>query len=68
MAAYGNHLKIARILLDHGGDLNNIDVDGDTPYQLATNRGHADMLILFDQVTAERDLRAREADTEQPRR
>ncbi|KIK61254.1 hypothetical protein GYMLUDRAFT_43314 [Collybiopsis luxurians FD-317 M1] len=68
MAAYGNHLKIARVLLDHGADLNNIDVDGDTPYQLATNRGHADILILFDQVTAERDLSAREADTEQPRR
>ncbi|KAE9389437.1 ankyrin [Gymnopus androsaceus JB14] len=68
MAAYGNHLKIARVLLDHGADINNVDVDGDTPYQLATNRGHSDMLILFDLVTAERDLRAREEDAEQPRR
>lgn len=68
MAAYGNHLKIARLLLDHGANIHNVDVDGDTPYQLATNRGHADMLILFDTVTAERDLRARKEDTEQPRR
>ncbi|KAF9023562.1 hypothetical protein BDP27DRAFT_1377019 [Rhodocollybia butyracea] len=67
MAAYGNHLTIARVLLDHGASLDNIDVDGDSPYQLATNRGHSDMLILFDQVTAERDLHAREQDTEKPR-
>ncbi|KAJ3817765.1 hypothetical protein F5880DRAFT_1696642 [Lentinula raphanica] len=68
MAAYGNHLAIARLLLDHGARMDNVDVDGDIPRQLAVNRGHPDMVILFDEVCAERDLQAREQDTEQPRR
>lgn len=68
MAAYGNHLSIARVLLDEGADMNNVDVDGDTPMQLAVTRGHSEMAILFDQVRAERDLQAREMDPEQPRR
>ncbi|KAJ4482360.1 hypothetical protein J3R30DRAFT_3699798 [Lentinula aciculospora] len=67
MAAYGNHLTIARLLLEHGAKLDNVDVDGDTPRQLATNRGHSDMVILLDEVCAQRDLQAREKDTEQPR-
>lgn len=60
MAAYGNHLSIARVLLDHGANMDNTDVDGDTPRQLAVNRGHSDMVILLDQVCAERELYARE--------
>jgi ankyrin repeat protein len=68
MAAYGGHLAIARALLDQGADMDNVDVDGDTPLQLAVTRGHSEMAILFDQVRAERDLQAREQDTEQPRR
>ncbi|KAK6083476.1 multiple ankyrin repeats single KH domain (pfs domain-containing protein) [Seiridium cupressi] len=68
MAAYGGHLSIARLLLDHDADMDNIDVDGDTPMQLAATRGHSDIAILFDHVRAERDLRAREMDNEQPRR
>ncbi|KAJ3863593.1 hypothetical protein EV359DRAFT_82217 [Lentinula novae-zelandiae] len=48
MAAYGNHLSIARVLLDHGANMDNTDVDGDTPRQLAVNRGHSDMVILLD--------------------
>ncbi|KAJ3890783.1 hypothetical protein GG344DRAFT_48699 [Lentinula edodes] len=60
MAAYGNHLSIARVLLDHGANMDNTDVDGDTPRQLAVNRGHSDMVILLDQVCVERELYARE--------
>jgi ankyrin repeat protein len=68
MAAYGGHIVIARLLLDHDADMDNVDVDGDTPMQLAATRGHSAVAILFDQVRAERDLRAREMDTEQPRK
>ncbi|KAH8205373.1 hypothetical protein TruAng_000452 [Truncatella angustata] len=68
MAAYGGHLGIARLLLEHDADMDTVDVDGDTPMQLAATRGHSDIAILFDQVRAERDLRARECDNEQPRR
>jgi ankyrin repeat protein len=68
MAAYGGHLGIAQLLLEHGADMDNIDVDGDTPMQLAATRGHSNIAILFDQVRAERDLRTRELDNEKPRR
>ncbi|KAJ3793196.1 hypothetical protein GGU11DRAFT_423311 [Lentinula aff. detonsa] len=68
MAAYGNHLAMARVLLDHCAKMDNVDVDGDIPRQLAVNRGHSDMVILLDEVCAERDLQAREQDTERPRR
>jgi ankyrin repeat protein len=68
MAAYGGHLTLARVLLDHGADMDIVDVDGDTPIQLAITRGHSNVAILFDEVRAERDLRAREQDVEQPRR
>jgi ankyrin repeat protein len=47
MCAYGAYLDIARLLLDHGADLDNTDVDGDTPEILAMNRGHMDMVKLF---------------------
>ena len=68
MCGYGGHLEICRKLLDHGADLDNIDVDGDTPETLATNRGHAAVVIMLEQERAARDLRAREADDEKPRR
>ncbi|KAI1498968.1 hypothetical protein F5X99DRAFT_391649 [Biscogniauxia marginata] len=67
MCAYGGHLAIARLLLEHGAELDNVDVDGDTPIQIATTRGHSDVVILFDEVRAERDRLARELDSE-PRR
>lgn len=67
MCGYGGHKAIARMLLDHGADLDNIDVDGDTPSGLATQRGHAELVILFDEERAARDLRLREMDTEVPR-
>ncbi|KAF3068499.1 hypothetical protein GL218_08380 [Daldinia childiae] len=64
MCAYGGHLAIARLLLEHGADLYNVDVDGDTPMQIATTRGHSEVVILFDEAQAERDRLARELDAE----
>lgn len=61
MCGYGGHIEIARLLLDHGAEIDNVDVDGDTPESLATNRKHAQFVILLDEVRAERDLRDREA-------
>ncbi|KAI0105212.1 hypothetical protein GGR51DRAFT_519911 [Nemania sp. FL0031] len=60
MCAYGGHLAVAKLLLEHGADLDNVDVDGDTPMQIATTRGHSEVVILFDEVRAERDRLARE--------
>ncbi|KAI1482255.1 hypothetical protein K445DRAFT_376914 [Daldinia sp. EC12] len=64
MCAYGGHLAIARLLLEHGADLYHVDVDGDTPMQIATTRGHSEVAILFDEAQAERDRLARELDAE----
>ncbi|KAK0631111.1 hypothetical protein B0T17DRAFT_530160 [Bombardia bombarda] len=68
MCGYGGHKAIARMLLDHGADLDNVDVDGDTPCTLAAQRGHAELCILFDEERAARDLRVREMDSEVPRK
>ncbi len=68
MCGYGGFVNIARLLLDHGADLDNIDVDGDTPTSLAVQRGHTDLVILFDEEREARDLRVREADIERPKR
>lgn len=68
MCGYGGHKEIARLLLDHGADLDNVDVDGDTPTSLAAQRGHTELVIMFDEEREARDLRAREMDNEVPRR
>ncbi|RYP07516.1 hypothetical protein DL764_002445 [Monosporascus ibericus] len=68
MCAYGGHKAIARLLLEHGADLDNVDVDGDTPASLAAQRGHANLVIMFDEERAARDLKIREMDSEVPRR
>jgi ankyrin repeat protein len=47
MCGYGGYLDIARLLLDHGADLEVVDVDGDTPEILAITRGLPDMVKLF---------------------
>jgi ankyrin repeat protein len=60
MCGYGGFPEIARLLMEHGADLDNIDVDGDTAEILAMNRGHTDMLVLFDE---ERLSKQREAPT-----
>jgi len=56
------------MLLDHDADLDNIDVDGDTPETLATHRGHAAVVIMLEQEKLARDLKAREVGNEQGRR
>lgn len=68
MCGYSGNKTIARMLLDHGADLDNVDVDGDTPTSLATQRGHADLVIMFDEERAVRDLKIRESDKETPRK
>jgi ankyrin repeat protein len=60
MCGYGGHIIIARLLLDHGANIDN-DVDGDTPKSLATQRGHADLLIMLEEEEALRKLKASEA-------
>jgi hypothetical protein len=67
MCGYGGYGEIARLLLDHGADLDNIDVDGDTPTSLAATRGHTHVVLLFDEVRAMRDLELREAGMELPK-
>lgn len=68
MCGYGGHLEICRMLLDHGAELDNVDVDGDTPEDLAAHRGHAAIVIMLEEEKAARDLAAREACDEIPRR
>ncbi|KAM0329261.1 hypothetical protein ACHAQA_004565 [Verticillium albo-atrum] len=60
MCAYGGYPAIAKLLLDHGADLDNIDVDGDTPTNLAAHRGHTDVVVLFDEERALRNMKALE--------
>jgi ankyrin repeat protein len=60
MSAYGGHKEIARLLLDHGANIDNVDVDGDTPKSLAAQRGHADLLTMLEEEEAIRKLRASE--------
>jgi len=68
MCGYGGHREIARLLLDHGADLDNIDVDHDTPTTLAAQRGHTALVVMFDEERARRDLQIREMDKEVPRK
>ncbi|KAK0613356.1 hypothetical protein B0T14DRAFT_277292 [Immersiella caudata] len=67
MCGYGGYANIARLLLDHGADLDNVDVDDDTPTSLAAHRGHAQLVVMFDEERQVRDLKVREMDTEVPR-
>lgn len=57
MAAYGGHDKIARLLLACGAEIEIVDVDGDSPLDLATNRGHADVVIAIEEERANRVVR-----------
>jgi hypothetical protein len=68
MCGYGGYKDIARMLLDHGAELDNVDVDGDTPTSLAAQRGHAELVVMFDAEREARDLKVREMDKEVPRR
>ncbi|KAK7018598.1 ANK-REP-region domain-containing protein [Favolaschia claudopus] len=61
MCGYGGHAAIARLLLDHGAKIDNVDVDNDTPMSLAEQRGHADVVIMLEEEAAIRQLRDKEA-------
>ncbi|KAJ7640853.1 hypothetical protein DFH06DRAFT_1215414 [Mycena polygramma] len=61
MCGYGGHVAIARLLLDHGAKIDNVDVDGDTPISLASQRGHANVVIMLEEEEAIRRLRASDA-------
>jgi hypothetical protein len=67
MCGYGGFVDIAKLLLEHGADMDNVDVDGDTPEMLAANRGHANVVFLFEEERQKRDLQTRENDPEVPR-
>ncbi|KAJ7745703.1 hypothetical protein B0H16DRAFT_1321530 [Mycena metata] len=60
MCGYGGHMEIARLLLDHGAKIDNVDVDGDTPISLAAQRGHANVLIMLEEEQAIRKLKESE--------
>ncbi|KAI8965163.1 hypothetical protein F5Y11DRAFT_362629 [Daldinia sp. FL1419] len=65
MCAYGGHLAIARLLLEHGADLFSVDVDGDTPMQIHSYNPWSlgstyIVVILFDEAQTGRDRLARE--------
>ena len=57
MAAYGGHETIAKLLLACGAETDVPDVDGDTPLDLATNRGHANVVIAIEEERANRAVR-----------
>jgi ankyrin repeat protein len=66
MCGYGGFPEIARLLMEHDADLDSIDVDGDTAEILAMNRGHTDMLVLFDEERLRRREKEAEANKEKP--
>ncbi|CAK7198602.1 serine palmitoyltransferase component [Sporothrix eucalyptigena] len=68
MCGYGGYSDIAKMLLDHGADLDNIDVDGESPEDLARNRGNRDMVLLFEEVRKERGQKVIDMDNEVPRK
>jgi ankyrin repeat protein len=56
IACFGGNKDLARLLLDHGANIENCDVDGDTPLTLARNKGHRSLVNLLED---EREARAR---------
>ncbi|KAJ7614103.1 hypothetical protein FB45DRAFT_937973 [Roridomyces roridus] len=65
MCAYGGHAAITRLLLENGADIDNIDVDGDTPLLLATQRGHNEVVALLEEASTEK-VRMRASDSSNP--
>ena len=45
---------VARILMSHGATLDHEDVDGDTPYTLAFNKGHRNLVTLIEEENTRR--------------
>lgn len=68
MCGYGGHVDIARMLLKHGADLDNIDVDGESPEDLVRNRGNREMVLLFEGVRKAREQNAIDMDKQVPRK
>ena len=46
-AAMLNHVEIAKVLLEHGGNITKVDITERSPLYIAAYRGHAEMLDLF---------------------
>ncbi|XP_046848108.1 transient receptor potential cation channel subfamily A member 1-like [Xenia sp. Carnegie-2017] len=46
-AATFNHVEIAKVLLEHGGKITEVDITDKCPLYIAANKGHANMLELF---------------------
>ncbi|XP_046848681.1 transient receptor potential cation channel subfamily A member 1-like isoform X1 [Xenia sp. Carnegie-2017] len=46
-AATFNHVEIAKVLLEHGGKITEVDITERCPLYIAANKGHANMLELF---------------------
>ena len=53
-SAYGGHEEVARVLMTHGATLDHEDVDGDTPYTLAFNKGHRNVVMMIEEETTRR--------------
>ena len=46
-AAFYNYARIAKVLMDNGADPNQKDSDGKTPYQVAAERGNAEVMAVL---------------------
>ena len=54
MAAYGGHVEVARVLISHKAQLDNVDVGQETPLILARNRGHRALVMMIEEETTRR--------------
>jgi Ankyrin repeats (3 copies) len=54
MVAYGGHVEVARVLISHKAQLDNVDVDQETPLILARNRGHRTLVMMIEDETTRR--------------
>jgi hypothetical protein len=52
MCAYNGYANIARTLLDHGAELDIVDVSGNTPENVAEVCGHSFMVTMFQKYRA----------------
>jgi len=64
MSCYAGFTDIVRLLLDNGANLDNIDVHGDTPENLAANRGHAGIVFMLEEERMLRDFGIRNAEND----
>ena len=64
MSCYAGFTDIVRLLLDKGANLDNIDVHGDIPENLAANRGHAEIVLMLEEERMLRDFSIRNAEND----